>query len=60
NILKPLQFFERSSSEFAYHLLQVIRTFASTIICLSSFWCRCRGIGVLNNFLFNFYLKNKK
>ncbi|MCG7218337.1 MAG: hypothetical protein K6253_00780 [Candidatus Liberibacter asiaticus] len=34
--------------------LQVIRTLASTKFITSSFWHRCREIGVLNNFLFNF------
>ncbi|MCG7218599.1 hypothetical protein ACMBCN_02490, partial [Candidatus Liberibacter asiaticus] len=31
-----------------------IRTLASTKFIISSFWRRCRKIGILNNFLFNF------
>ncbi|MCG7218733.1 hypothetical protein ACMBCN_03305, partial [Candidatus Liberibacter asiaticus] len=31
-----------------------IRTLASIKFITSSFWRRCWGIGVLNNFLFNF------
>ncbi|MCG7218431.1 MAG: hypothetical protein K6253_01270 [Candidatus Liberibacter asiaticus] len=34
--------------------LRVIRTLASIKFITSSFWCRCRGIGIVNNFLFNF------
>ncbi|MCG7218447.1 MAG: hypothetical protein K6253_01365, partial [Candidatus Liberibacter asiaticus] len=34
--------------------LRVIRTLESTKFITSSFWCHCWGIGILNNFLFNF------
>ncbi|MCG7218491.1 MAG: hypothetical protein K6253_01605, partial [Candidatus Liberibacter asiaticus] len=34
--------------------LRVIRTLTSTKFITSSFWHRCRGIDILNNFLFNF------
>ncbi|MCG7218329.1 MAG: hypothetical protein K6253_00740, partial [Candidatus Liberibacter asiaticus] len=32
----------------------MIRTLASTKFITSSFWCCCKRIGILNNFLFNF------
>ncbi|MCG7218797.1 hypothetical protein ACMBCN_03550 [Candidatus Liberibacter asiaticus] len=32
----------------------MIRTLVSTKFIISSFWRRCRKIGVLNYFLFNF------
>ncbi|MCG7218548.1 hypothetical protein ACMBCN_02170, partial [Candidatus Liberibacter asiaticus] len=35
--------------------LRVIRTFASTKFTTSSFWHRCRRIGILNNFFVFFY-----
>ncbi|MCG7218475.1 MAG: hypothetical protein K6253_01520 [Candidatus Liberibacter asiaticus] len=34
--------------------LRVIRTLTSTKFITSIFWRRCRGIGILNNFIFNF------
>ncbi|MCG7218554.1 hypothetical protein ACMBCN_02200 [Candidatus Liberibacter asiaticus] len=40
--------------EVTCHFLRVICTLASTKFITSSFWNRCRGIGVLNNFIFNF------
>ncbi|MCG7218703.1 MAG: hypothetical protein K6253_02755 [Candidatus Liberibacter asiaticus] len=37
----------------------MIRTLASIINFTSTFWHRCQGIGVLNNFLFNFFRVSK-